>query len=82
MFVFVCIFKLEGFSTKVKLLLAGGLSGALGKSVVAPFARITVLFQVQGTGDKNLKVPAQYTKSVHDSIRAIYQNEGFNDFKV
>ena len=60
----------------MKLLFCGGASGAISKTVVSPLARVTVLFQVQGTGDKNLRIPKAYTDSIFSSIKNIYVNEG------
>ena len=41
----------------VKLLLSGGISGAFSKSCTAPLARMTIMYQVIGSGMKSAPPP-------------------------
>ena len=59
---------------KYRLMLAGAVSGATSRTVISPFYRITVFFQV---GDmKGSNVPTQYTKHVLPALRHMWSTEG------
>lgn len=52
----------------LKILLAGGAAGAVSKTVTAPLARLTILFQVDGLGNN--------TKSLTTALRHVIASEG------
>ncbi len=59
---------------KIKLMIAGAVSGATSRTVISPFYRITVFFQI---GDmKASGVPVQYTKHVLTALRHMWTTEG------
>jgi len=62
-------------ANKTKLLLAGGLSGAVSRSAVAPLSRTTVLFQVQVMRERS-GVPDSYYRSVWSALKSMFTNEG------
>ena len=51
-----------------KILLAGGAAGAVSKTVTAPLARLTILFQVDGLGAN--------TRSLTTALRHVVASEG------
>jgi solute carrier family 25 phosphate transporter 23/24/25/41 len=57
-----------GILAAMKILLAGGIAGAVSRTCVSPFERIKILFQTQG-------YPPRYT-SVTQAFRVIFQEEG------
>jgi len=63
---------------KIKLILAGGTSGLISKTAVAPISRITVLFQVQKLAIA--QIPEVYTQSILSAMKNTYQNEGLLAF--
>ena len=51
--------------------LAGGVAGAVSRTVVSPLERLKILFQVQSSGHK------EYKGSVWKGLVKIWQEEGF-----
>jgi len=61
--------------TRIKQLIAGGASGAITKTAVAPLERIKILLQVQGM--KNSDVKHFKYRGIVGSMRTVVQDEGF-----
>lgn len=55
-----------------KTLFAGGVAGAISRTVVAPFERLKIIFQTQG-------VPPKYT-GVIQALKKIKAEEGFRGY--
>jgi len=61
---------------KIKVLVAGAFSGALGRTAVSPLYRTTVLFQVQNM--KTIGVPDYYRRGVIPAIVGMFKQEGMD----
>lgn len=51
--------------------IAGGVAGAVSRTVVSPLERLKILLQVQSTGH------TEYKMSVHKALAKIWREEGF-----
>ena len=66
----------EEVEETLKLLLAGGLAGAVSKTATAPLARLTILYQVQSISSMS-QTTLPVNTSVWSALRHIVRNEGF-----
>eukprot|EP01101_Sappina_pedata_P011736 TRINITY_DN7933_c0_g1_i1.p1 TRINITY_DN7933_c0_g1~~TRINITY_DN7933_c0_g1_i1.p1 ORF type:complete len:396 (-),score=143.92 TRINITY_DN7933_c0_g1_i1:101-1258(-) len=67
------LFNFNSFNSQVwKVLLAGGMAGAISRSSVAPFERLKIIFQTQGD-------PPKYNGVVRSLVK-IFKEEGFKGF--
>lgn len=61
-----------------KNLLAGGVAGAISRSVVAPIERLKLLLQMQGNGSSNSGESSsrRYTGGLRSGLRQMYREDG------
>lgn len=63
---------------KMKLMICGGVSGGISRTIIAPFSRTSLLFQVQNV--KNAAVPEAYKKGIFPALRSMFEREGYRGF--
>jgi solute carrier family 25 phosphate transporter 23/24/25/41 len=66
----------EEIEETLKLLLAGGVAGAVSKTATAPLARLTILYQVQSISSMS-QTTLPLNTNVWSALRHIVRNEGF-----
>ena len=54
--------------------IAGGVAGAVSRTVVSPLERLKILYQVQGVGRN------EYKMSIHKALAKMWREEGFKGF--
>jgi solute carrier family 25 phosphate transporter 23/24/25/41 len=54
--------------------MAGGVAGAVSRTVVSPLERLKILFQVQSVGRE------EYNMSIGKALRKMWREEGFRGF--
>jgi solute carrier family 25 (mitochondrial phosphate transporter), member 23/24/25/41 len=58
----------------VAAFIAGGVAGAVSRTVVSPLERLKILYQVQSAGRNEYKMP------VHKALAKMWREEGFRGF--
>lgn len=54
--------------------IGGGVAGAVSRTVVSPLERLKILFQIQGAGRNEYKMP------VHKALAKMWREEGWRGF--
>lgn len=62
----------------VRLLLAGGISGSVGKSITAPLSRLTILYQVHSL--VSTRKSGSYSSSIFGAMSKVWRAEGLGAF--
>ncbi len=76
---------MESIPKEIRLLFAGGMSGVLTYTVIAPLERVKLLLQIQGmrgSGKYHGVLGTLVTVLKEEGIRALWKGNGANCFRV